>query len=198
MQDVERVARVMAPSVFEPFDPEKHGSPVNHEFTKSMWMKNATTAISAMPDATGLQISSEVLAFLKGSGPLDGVHFGEPHPTERGAFWWRKHLPSSMLKVPQCAGCEGNPAPENSPCAVCGMAMPDSFDRGWNAAIEAAVKVADNAYAEHEQSGLTHPEDSDSRSRCFARARSAMYISQAISQLKKDTGNLAPTTTDSV
>jgi hypothetical protein len=33
-----------------------------------------------------------VLAFLAGEAPLDGVWFGDPHPTERGAFWWRKHL----------------------------------------------------------------------------------------------------------
>jgi hypothetical protein len=43
---------------------------------------------------------------------------------------------SAMHQTTQCAGCEGKPAPENSPCAVCGMAMPNSFDRGWNAAID--------------------------------------------------------------
>jgi hypothetical protein len=35
---------------------------------------------------------AEVVAFLCGVAPLDGVWFGEEHPTERGAFWWRKHL----------------------------------------------------------------------------------------------------------
>lgn len=33
-----------------------------------------------------------VLAFLSGEAPLEGVWFGDPHPTEKGAFWWRKHL----------------------------------------------------------------------------------------------------------
>jgi hypothetical protein len=45
---VERVARAMAPSVFEPFDPEKHGSPVNHEFAKAMWIRHAEKAIAEM------------------------------------------------------------------------------------------------------------------------------------------------------
>lgn len=35
---------------------------------------------------------AEVVAFLCGVAPLDGVWFGEEHPAERGAFWWRKHL----------------------------------------------------------------------------------------------------------
>lgn len=39
---------------------------------------------SAVPD--------EIVAFLLGEGPFDGVWFGEKHPTERGSFWWRKHL----------------------------------------------------------------------------------------------------------
>lgn len=37
-----------------------------------------------------------VFAFLDGSGPLEGVWFGEPHPTEQGKFWWRKHLRAAM------------------------------------------------------------------------------------------------------
>ncbi len=34
----------------------------------------------------------ELIRFLQGAGPLDGVWFGDPHPTEKGAFWWRKRL----------------------------------------------------------------------------------------------------------
>lgn len=37
-----------------------------------------------------------VFAFLDGSGPLDGVQFGEKHPTEKGSFWWRKHLRAAL------------------------------------------------------------------------------------------------------
>jgi hypothetical protein len=37
---------------------------------------------------------SELIEFLDGSGPLDGVWFGEEHPTLKGKFWWRKYLPA--------------------------------------------------------------------------------------------------------
>jgi hypothetical protein len=39
---------------------------------------------------------NDVIAFLLGEAPLDGVWFSEKHPTERGAFWWRKHLRSQV------------------------------------------------------------------------------------------------------
>jgi hypothetical protein len=60
-------------------------------------------AIAAIPDVS-LQgpISEEreaLICFLRGVGTLDGVWFGEPHPIERGAFWWRKYLP--LLRAPQ-------------------------------------------------------------------------------------------------
>lgn len=34
----------------------------------------------------------EVTEFLLGNAPLDGVWFGERHPKEVGAFWWRAYL----------------------------------------------------------------------------------------------------------
>lgn len=37
-------------------------------------------------------VSREVVEYLTGIGPLEGVHFGDDHPTERGKFWWRKYL----------------------------------------------------------------------------------------------------------
>jgi len=37
-----------------------------------------------------------LLAFLIGAAPLDGVWFGERHPTEKGLFWWRKHLQAAV------------------------------------------------------------------------------------------------------
>jgi hypothetical protein len=40
-----------------------------------------------------------VVAFLDGSAPLDGVWFGERHPTERGGFWWRKHLRAAVAET---------------------------------------------------------------------------------------------------
>ncbi|MBZ0073658.1 hypothetical protein [Bordetella hinzii] len=41
-----------------------------------------------------------VFAFLLGEGPLHGVHFGDRHPSERGAYWWRKDL-RAALSSPQ-------------------------------------------------------------------------------------------------
>ena len=50
------------------------------------------------PAAVGeVSISREVFDFLKGVGSLDGCHFGDKHPTERGAFWWRKHMTASPV-----------------------------------------------------------------------------------------------------
>ncbi len=34
----------------------------------------------------------QMAAFLDGSASIGGLWYGDKHPTERGAFWWRKHL----------------------------------------------------------------------------------------------------------
>jgi hypothetical protein len=52
-------------------------------------------------------------------------------------------------------------------------AMPDSFDRGWNAAIEAAADVV---------CGYIHPD--------YGRLPGEAFASAQVRQLKKDTGNL--------
>jgi len=57
------------------------------------------------------------------------------------------------------------------------------FERGWNAAIEAAVEAALSVYCDGDWLDRDH---------------AANTCAQAIRQLKKPTGNLAPTTTDSV
>lgn len=61
----------------------------------------ATAAITAYEAASGVAKMREavavprgVIAFLKGRAPLKGVWFGERHPTEPGAYWWRKYLPN--------------------------------------------------------------------------------------------------------
>jgi len=41
------------------------------------------------------KVPMEVVTFLRGAGTLDGVWFGNRHPTERGEFWWRKWLSAS-------------------------------------------------------------------------------------------------------
>ncbi|WP_371421496.1 hypothetical protein [Tardiphaga sp.] len=55
-------------------------------------------AITAMRDGVDggmVEVPREVVAFLKGEGPLDGQWFGDPKPVgEPGNFWWRKHLPN--------------------------------------------------------------------------------------------------------
>lgn len=37
-------------------------------------------------------MTPEMLKFLCGEGPLDGVWFGELHPSYPGAYWWRAFL----------------------------------------------------------------------------------------------------------
>lgn len=36
-----------------------------------------------------VRLPLQVLKFLLGAGPLEGVWFGENHPTKLGRFWWR-------------------------------------------------------------------------------------------------------------
>jgi hypothetical protein len=46
------------------------------------------------PTTPGAQVTAaQLLAFLDGSGQIDGVGFGDRHPTLPGAFWWRRFLP---------------------------------------------------------------------------------------------------------
>lgn len=53
--------------------------------------------IALVPGEGMVVVPEEVVNFLHGAGPLDGCHFGEKPPKERGQYWWRKHLP--MLKA---------------------------------------------------------------------------------------------------
>lgn len=41
----------------------------------------------------------QVIAFLMGESELEGVSFGERHPTKAGAFWWRLNLRAAMHKA---------------------------------------------------------------------------------------------------
>lgn len=40
-----------------------------------------------------------VLAFLMGEAPLEGVMFGQKHPTKAGMFWWRLNLRAALAKA---------------------------------------------------------------------------------------------------
>lgn len=44
-------------------------------------------------------IPKEAWDFLNGAGELDGVSFGERHPTRSGAFWWRSYI--AALTAPE-------------------------------------------------------------------------------------------------
>lgn len=48
---VEAVAKAMAPSNWQPFDPKIHGSPVNQKAAQVMWLSQATAALRAIEDA---------------------------------------------------------------------------------------------------------------------------------------------------
>lgn len=48
--------------------------------------------------ADSVAVPIEVVRFLKGSAPLDGVWFGDPHPDGPGQYWWRKYLPDGRTK----------------------------------------------------------------------------------------------------
>lgn len=73
------------------------------EFTKGCkkferkWLKPRRASRRAAPRCSA--VPNAVITFLLGEGPLDGVWFGEKHPTERGNFWWRKHL---RQNIPIC------------------------------------------------------------------------------------------------
>jgi hypothetical protein len=52
-------------------------------------MKKELTMSDTSPKDAEL---AELIAFLNGDAMLDGVWFGEDHPTLKGKFWWRKRL----------------------------------------------------------------------------------------------------------
>jgi len=75
--------------------------------------------------------------------------------------------------------------------------IPEAYAAAWNtradmsadlvrAALERAAEVSDHACKNMNDIGLKSPEDSDARSRCFARAREAIYIAQDIRAIAKD------------
>lgn len=44
------------------------------------------------PQSDMVAVPMEVVNFLLGAEPLDGIWFGNKHPMEPGEFWWRKRL----------------------------------------------------------------------------------------------------------
>lgn len=43
-------------------------------------------------EAGMVTVPRDVIAFLYGEAPLDGVWFGNRHPKYPGMFWWRSYL----------------------------------------------------------------------------------------------------------
>lgn len=68
------------------------------EEVRHTWRNLADAALAALrpaQDAEGwVLVQREVVEFLRGAAPLDGVWFGDKHWEKPGAFWWRSHLPS--------------------------------------------------------------------------------------------------------
>ena len=56
-------------------------------------------------------MTMELKDFLLGNQPLEGVWFGEKHPTKKGAFWWREYL-YRVEVVPQGFTPDWSKAPE--------------------------------------------------------------------------------------
>lgn len=91
-----------------------------HAFHEDATDDNATGIVAAVIDALAAPapqpepLTDEqraVLNFLLGADDLDGVVFGERHPTERGAFWWRNRLRAAFeaqAKSPSSSVTDGN------------------------------------------------------------------------------------------
>lgn len=60
-------------------------------------------------------VSDEIIAFLLGEGPLDGVYFGEKHPFHEGRYWWRKHLRKNQTGQERVASADPNCSKNETP-----------------------------------------------------------------------------------
>ncbi|WP_223306433.1 hypothetical protein [Achromobacter insolitus] len=73
-----------------------------HSSSNCPWMRALEAIENAAPQASEAvrDVNHPVFAFLLGEGPLRGVHFGDRHPDERGAYWWRKDLRAALSAQP--------------------------------------------------------------------------------------------------
>lgn len=77
-------------------------------------------------------IPKEAWDFLCGQGELDGVSFGERHPTRFGLYWWRSYIAALTAPAP----------------AADDVALVDDY-RDWVAANAGLVEGARDIPAEH-------------------------------------------------
>ena len=69
----------------------RQAGPVSADEAMREARMNAGWGSAQQPEPVAVR--PDVLAFLQGAAPLDGVWFGEKPDGERGQFWWRKYLP---------------------------------------------------------------------------------------------------------
>lgn len=72
-------------------------------------------------------MKNDIIKFLLGEESFDGYWFGEKHPIEQGAFWWRKHLrqfinENQALRIHDVVGRS-----EQFTCKHCG-----TYEKHWN------------------------------------------------------------------
>lgn len=69
----------------------KFGEKNSRLFKENKSLRAELAALQLERAASAQPISKEVLEFLTGRGPLEGVWFDDPHPSGR-SYWWRKYL----------------------------------------------------------------------------------------------------------
>ncbi len=50
---------------------------------------------------SNITLPRAVVEFLLGEGPLDGVWYGDEHPTNPRPYWWRKHIRAALAEPEQ-------------------------------------------------------------------------------------------------
>ena len=63
---------------------------------------NAVGTLTSLTNQTLIEKSysmRDIVAFLCGEISLDGIGFGDRHPTERGLYWWRKYLKAAFEAI---------------------------------------------------------------------------------------------------
>jgi hypothetical protein len=93
-----------------------NGDTTRAEQTAAMIVRLVNAALQPVaerrsePQGDVVLVPQWLIRFLRGEDHWPGhpkVHFGDAHPTERGAFFWRRHLPSVPLHPAEPCAEEG-------------------------------------------------------------------------------------------